>query len=118
MSNIIVLDNDEDFRVVIAGLLTGIGHKVHPVYRASDAIDLGHLIQPELLITEWKLQDEYDGFEVCDAFRYANPGVKLIMTSDVKSVENEPGYEFLFRYFQKPIPTDEFLEAVEQALAE
>ncbi len=118
MSNIIVLDNDKKTRATIADLLISKGHQVHEVDRASDAIDLGYLIAPELLITEWKLQDEYDGFEVCEALRFANSHVKLIMTSVAENVEGEPGQKLLFRYLQKPIQPDEFLNAVKEALAE
>ena len=116
MPTIIVLDNDEDTRNFITDLLTKQGYQVYNPSRASDAIDQCHLIQPDLLVTEWKLQDEYDGFEVGDAFRFAKSDVKTIMMSDVESIADEPGHEYVFRYFQKPIPAEEFLQVVEAAL--
>jgi CheY-like chemotaxis protein len=118
MPNIIVLDNNKETRIAISNLLKSKGHHVHAVDRASDAIDLGHLLKPELLITDWKLEDEYDGFEVCEAFRFANSNVRLIMTADAESIDGEPRHDFLFRYFQKPIQPDDFLKAVDEALAE
>ena len=102
------------------------GHDVRVVSNAADAIDLAHLFQPDLLITEWDLEsDDYGGFEVAEACHAANANIKTIVFSGRHSNQNDCLRLAEIHYgkdigltvtFSKPVSIDQLARAVSDAM--
>ena len=71
MAKIVILDDQPEICESIQRRLAEDGHEVRTSNVGDEAIDFGHLFEPDLLITDWHLGSEYDGLEVADAFRFA-----------------------------------------------
>ena len=90
MAKIVILNDILQHGEILGTRLTHDGHVVHVVSDGADAIDLAYLFQPDLLVTEWCLEsDEYDGFEVAEAFNAAKDNVKTIVFSGRHSNQSE-----------------------------
>jgi len=120
MAKIVILDDQADICVSIKARLNEDGHDVRISCVGDEAIDFCHLFQPDLLITDWRLQSEYDGVEVADAFRFANDGIKTILITgqsqlDVKKhVSNVEFHSILY----KPFSLDDIARTVDKILGE
>lgn len=81
MSKIVILDDVVQIRNSLAVRLKAEGHDVRTASNGAEAIDLAYLYKPDLLITDWDLQSDYDGLEVAEAFVASNERVKSIIIS-------------------------------------
>ena len=81
MSKIVILDDAVQIRNSLAVRLKAEGHDVRTASNGAEAIDLAYLYKPDLLITDWDLQSDYDGLEVAEAFVASNERVKSIIIS-------------------------------------
>jgi DNA-binding NtrC family response regulator len=118
MAKIVILDDQPEICTSIRRRLAKDGHDVRTSYAGDEAIDFGHLFEPDLLITDWRLGSEYDGLEVADAFRFANSNVKTILItghSRHEIEEQESSIEF-HSILYKPFSLDEMVAAVNEAL--
>ncbi len=118
MARIVVLDDNSKICDGIAFLLEHDGHQVRVAQTGSIAIDLAYSFRPELLITDWKIDSEYDGFEVDQAFRFSNPNIKsILITGYPIELAHHPQAEFS-KLLMKPFKFSEISKAVVEALAE
>lgn len=126
MAKIVILDDVSEVCDIVRTRLSLDGHDVRTASAGEDAIDLAHLFKPELLITDWDLQSDYDGFEVAEAFIAANPAIKTIVISGHYSVRSEIQRRFLqggtaaklglVASFVKPFSIERFAQAVNDNL--
>ena len=126
MAKIVVLDNVFQHGELLGTRLKSDGHDVRAVSASADAIDLAHLFQPDLLITDWDLEgDDYDGIEVVEAFYAAIAEIKTIVLSARDSAKNE--YRRLaesdrgkllglIASFQKPVSNERLAMTVSYAM--
>ena len=119
MARILILDDEKETRDVIALLLQSEGHEVRLAQHGSEAIDLGFTFEPDLLITDWRLNNDYDGFEVDEAFRFHNPNVKSILITgySLEQAARLPHSDRFFKIMSKPFRLKDLSSAVAKALA-
>ena len=118
MAKIVVLDDQSDVCEFIKVRLSEDGHDVRTSQLGDEAIDFGYLFQPDVLITDWQLESEYDGLEVAEAFRVANNHVKTILITghSVDEVQDEMGDLDIFQTIAKPFSLEVISDVVNQAL--
>jgi two-component system response regulator HydG len=119
MAKIVVLDDQPDICEFIRVRLSEDGHDVRVSHVGDEAIDFCHLFRPDVLITDWRLESEYDGLEVAQAFRFANENIKTILITgySVEDVKKQCGAREIFKTIPKPFSLDEIATAVHQALS-
>jgi signal transduction histidine kinase/CheY-like chemotaxis protein len=64
---VLVVDDDEGFRMAAAGVLRGCGYTVFEVADGHAAIQVAQIRQPDMIFLDLRLA-EFDGFAVLDAF--------------------------------------------------
>lgn len=118
MPKILVLDDRPAICDLIQMRLAEEGHEVRTAYAGEQAIDLGYLFEPDLLITDWDLKGEYDGLEVCEAIHHANSKTKMILMSGnpMHELESRLERQCLFSMLEKPFCVDKMIDLVNQAL--
>ena len=118
MAKIVVLDDQPDVCEFIKLRLSDDGHDVRTSQLGAEAIDFGYLFQPDVLITDWRLESEYDGLEVAEAFRVANDQIKTILITghSVDEVQDEMGDLDIFQTIAKPFSLEVISDVVNQAL--
>ena len=118
MAKIVILDDHHDLCLSIQCRLSMNGHDVRTSSVGDEAIDIGHLFQPDVLITDWRLDCGYDGLEVAEAFRFANQRIKTILITghSIKEIENHCSTAQIFKTIRKPFSLEEIASSVEDAL--
>lgn len=118
MAKILVLDDRPVICDSIQMRLAMEGHEVRTAYAGDQAIDLGYLFEPDLLISDFDLKGEYDGLEVCEAIHHANNKTKMILMSgySLSEIEGRLERQCLFSMLEKPFCVDKLIELVDQAL--
>ncbi len=120
MARIVVLDDQIDICLSIKLRLVEDGHEVRTSMVGDEAIDFGYLFKPDILITDWRLESEYDGLEVVEAFRFANRKIKTILMTgySIDEVKAQSVDLNIFRTMAKPFSLEEISRVVTEALAE
>lgn len=80
MARILVVDDNQDFRVMLRALLERAGHSVQDASNGREALSLQHKLPAEVLITDL-FMPESDGFETIADFRKAFPKMKIVVIS-------------------------------------
>jgi DNA-binding NtrC family response regulator len=103
---------------LITDSLTAAGHDVRGALSGDDAIDLGHLFEPDVLITDWNLNSDYDGFEVATACEFVNKEIKTIVISGCpEGLAQHDSNANVFRTIAKPFAMDSLTYCVDEAMA-
>ncbi len=120
MADILVIDDDEDFRDMLCRLLTRDGHTVVACGDGKKGVDLFRQNPLSLVITDLIMPDQ-EGIETIIQLRREFPAVKIIAISGGGRVTPEIYLNLAaslgaLKTFTKPFDTGEFLAAV-RALA-
>lgn len=120
MAKIVLLGSSLDTCETRKNWLMAEGCDVRVAQVGAEAIDLGYLFKPDLLVTDWRLKCEYDGIEVAKAFRFANRKVKTILITECSAAaaRNLASTANIFQTIMKPLSKAALLGAVAHALAE
>lgn len=115
---ILLVDDDDPVRVMLARLLRTQGHEVLQAENAAAAYLLLDDRRPDLIITDIVMPGE-SGIELRRNVANRYPGVPVILISGYSS---EGPAEFASRtprtlFVQKPFAADQFLALVEETLA-
>jgi DNA-binding NtrC family response regulator len=118
MAKIVVLDDQVDICLSIKLRLIEDGHEVRISVVGDKAIDFGYLFKPDILITDWRLESEYDGLEVAEAFRFANQNIKTILMTGycVDEVSAQSADLDIFKTISKPFSLEEISQIVAKAV--
>ncbi|MEZ6096583.1 MAG: response regulator [Pirellulaceae bacterium] len=120
MARIVVVDDEQGTCKYVAKQLEKDGHEVRYSLRGDEAVDLGHLFRPHLIIADWYLKDDYDGLEVVEACRHVNKNLKVIVITAYPSTELEDRLQQMEvdALIVKPFSLDEISDAVHEAIGE
>ena len=121
MTKILIIDDDEQVRFTLSGILKGDGYTV---IEAEDGVVGGKLFtseQPDLVITDI-FMPEREGLEVIKEAKRARPGCRIIAISGgsrAVNVDFLPMAKMLGAdcVLDKPITREELLAAVHDTLA-
>jgi PAS domain S-box-containing protein len=114
---LLLVDDDEAVRNVIATILRRAGHEVTVVSGAKQAILATRDIQGlELLVTD-VVMPEMSGIELSRELRQSSPELKVLLLSgypgrDAQALSGEPGVEYL----AKPVAPTTLLSQIDQLL--
>lgn len=119
MAKILILDDQPVICEFIRMRLVEDGHDVRISHVGDDAIDIGHLFNPDILITDWHLKSDYDGLEVSEAVRFANLNVKTILISgySLEEIGRTLDSRNIVAMLAKPFSIEKLAAEVQKALA-
>lgn len=120
-SDILIVDDEDDIRTQIAGILEDCGYRTRQAANSSAALEAMAGRQPALVILDvWLGDSEMDGLETLGIIRRDYPDQQVVMISGhatfdmAVSATKMGAYDFI----TKPFKTDVLLHNVERALRE
>jgi two-component system, NtrC family, nitrogen regulation response regulator NtrX len=117
MARILVVDDEEGIRHVLAQLLDYEGHEVRTAGGAAEAIEKYREFQPDLTFMDVKMA-RMDGLEALSRIREVDPLALVIMISGHGTIETavEATRRGAYDFLEKPLDTDRILLVLRNAL--
>ena len=115
---VLVIDDDEDSRLICRELLRHHGYRVEEADNGADGIEQARALDPDLVIVDLRLP-RADGIEVVRALhdgRSTKPPQVLLYTADVLASRVCLGTEGIGGLLIKPCPTLRVLQEVERLI--
>ena len=78
---VLVVEDDTAVRILVVGLLTDLGYRVHEATNGFDALDIIGSSPIDLLFTDVVLPEGMNGRELASAAQKLKPGLKILFTS-------------------------------------
>ena len=123
--NILVVDDDPNFVVVMKPVLESKGYKVNAAYNRQEAMEKLESFKPDLILLDIMMEKLTDGFDICYKLKH-DPEMKNIPVLAVSAITEKTGFKFSpatdGEYFEaddyvtKLIKPSELLERVEKLL--
>jgi len=123
--NILVIDDDPNFVVVMKPVLESKGYKVDAAYNRQEAMEKLESFKPDLILLDIMMEKLTDGFDICYKLKH-DPEMKNIPVLAVSAITEKTGFKFSpatdGEYFEaddyvtKPVKPSDFLERVEKLL--
>src|SRR5882762_7448386 len=118
-SEILIVDDEEDIRDLIAGILRDEGYGTRVAGDSEGALNAVRQRRPQLVVLDiWLQGSRLDGIEVLDALKREHPDLPVVMISGHGTIETavasikKGAYDFI----EKPFKADRLLHVVERAL--
>ena len=120
MAQILVIDDDDQFRVMLKQMLTRNGYEVLEAPNGHEGLKLYREKKPELVITDI-IMPEKEGIELIIELKREYPEVKVIAMSGGGRVKPDSYLDTAkilgaIRTFQKPFSMKDLLKTVESEL--
>ena len=114
---LLLVDDDEAFRKVLARELTRLGYEVATADSGGAALERIAAREPDVVLLDLRLPDR-DGLEVLEAIRGTSPGTDVIMLTGHGSIDTaiQSVRAGAFDYVAKPCPLDELEVRIQRAL--
>ncbi|TFH18467.1 MAG: response regulator [Myxococcales bacterium] len=118
MTKILVVDDEAGYRTRIKELLADEGYTVETAGTGQNAIDVAREFHPDLLVVDWMLKDELDGFDVAHALRRESPDLETILITGypTPALEAKAIDSHVCAVVYKPFEPDELSAAVRRSL--
>ena len=119
MAKILIVDDDQDIRRLLAIRLKSLGHEAVFASDAISAVNQARREQPDLIILDL-MMPAGDGYVVMERLKAmpALEGIPVIVVSalDPLSQQDKLAESSAAAYFQKPYDHDELVTAIQRAL--
>lgn len=120
MARVLLVEDEERYRDVVARYLTLGGHDVLDTSSGEEAIVLGLAHAPDVLVADWMLRHSVHGLHVAETLRMADPALHTVLVtgfpdSDLTMDRDKVG---IVELLEKPFDMDDLGAAVERAAAE
>lgn len=117
--DILIVDDEDDIRLLIAGILEDEGYETRQANNSAVALEQVNLRRPNLIILDiWLEGSELDGMQLLDVLQKDHPDVPIVMISGHGSIEMAVqaiklgAYDFI----EKPFKSDRLLVIVSRAI--
>lgn len=119
MIRVLVVDDEPISALAVGQYLEDCGFHVRIAGSGRQALELGEESPPDILVSDWKLQDEIDGLELVRRLTHRNAEMKSIIISGLTAadVPDEDVKKLIFRFLTKPCGINNVLDTVKEALA-
>jgi len=116
---ILVVEDEEDIRSLIAGILSDDGYPVREANGSAQALEEFQSRKPSLVIMDvWLKGSNMDGIELMDVFKKTDPDIPVIIISGHGTVETAVSAirKGAYDYIVKPFPSEKLLITAKRAL--
>ncbi len=118
-SDILIVDDEDDIRELVAGILTDEGHEARTAHGADSALAAISDRVPRLVFLDiWLQGSRLDGLELLDEIKKLHPDLPVVMISGHGTIETavsairRGAYDFI----EKPFKSDRLILIAERAL--
>lgn len=117
-STVLVVDDEIGYCEKISRYLAGRGYAVITATSGREAILLGGVHRPTVLITDWMLRDEVHGLHVVDTIRSVYPDTRAVVMTGFASgdLRLEAKVREVCAFVEKPFAPDLLAAAVEEVI--
>ncbi|MDD9926256.1 MAG: sigma-54 dependent transcriptional regulator [Rhodospirillaceae bacterium] len=118
---ILIVDDEDDIRQLIAGILEDEGYETRQAANSADAFSAIAARQPSLIILDvWLRDSEHDGLQMLEVIRRDNPTQQVVMISGHGTVDMAVSATKMgaYDFISKPFKTDVLLHTVGRAVEE
>jgi DNA-binding NtrC family response regulator len=117
VASLLLVDDDDAFRQVLARELGRLGYEVATADSGAAALERIAAGEPDVVLLDLRLPDR-DGLEVLEAIRATSPGTDVIMLTGHGSIDTaiQAVRAGAFDYVAKPCPLDELEVRIQRAL--
>jgi two-component system nitrogen regulation response regulator NtrX len=118
---ILIVDDEDDIRQLIAGILEDEGYETRQAANSADAFAAVAARQPSLVILDvWLRDSEHDGLQMLEIMRRDNPTQQVVMISGHGTVDMAVSATKMgaYDFISKPFKTDVLLHTVSRAMEE
>lgn len=117
MPRVLVLEDEDRYREVVARYLALQGHSVRDTATGEEAIALALAQPPEVLVADWMLRNSVHGLHVAEALRVADPGLHTVLVTGfpASDVTVDPVRVGICEILEKPFDMDALDRAVHHA---
>ncbi len=117
--DILIVDDEEDIRALIAGILVDEGYEPREAADSKSALEAIATRRPSLVVLDiWLQGSELDGLEILDVVMAEHPELPVVMISGHGNIETavaaikKGAYDFI----EKPFKADRLLLFIERAI--
>ncbi len=117
--DILIVDDEDDIRLLIAGILEDEGYETRQAASAEAAVDEVAARRPNLIILDiWLEGSRLDGMELLHILQREHPEVPVVMISGHGSIETavQAIKVGAYDYIEKPFKTDRLILIVSRAI--
>jgi len=118
-SEILIVDDEEDIRDLISGILRDEGYETRVAGDSDGALNAVRLRRPQLVVLDiWLQGSKLDGIQVLDTLKREQPDLPVVMISGHGTIETavasikKGAYDFI----EKPFKADRLIHVVGRAL--
>jgi len=117
--DILIVEDEEDIREMIAGILSDEGYEVRQTATSDEALIAVKARKPSLIVLDvWLKGSSMDGIELLDSLKVIHPSLPVIIISGHGTVETAVSAirKGAYDYIVKPFKADKLLVTVSRAL--
>ncbi|HLV64200.1 MAG TPA: response regulator [Polyangiaceae bacterium] len=81
MTKVLIVEDEQDALDVLGWWLQENGHQVLTARTGKAALELGMNFQPDVVITDYFLEDDLNGVDVIERFRREQPCVRAVLVT-------------------------------------
>ena len=118
-SDILVVDDEEDIRELVAGILSDEGHETRTAHDADSALaQIANRVPRLVFLDIWLQGSRLDGLALLDEIKVMHPNLPVVMISGHGNIETavsairRGAYDFI----EKPFKADRLILVAERAL--
>lgn len=117
MARVLVLEDEDRYREVVARYLALGGHDVLDTASGEEAVTLGLTHRPEVLVADWMLRHSVHGLHVAEALRAADPALHTILVTGFpdSDLTMDRGRVGIVELLEKPFDMEDLGAAVSRA---
>ena len=117
MTTVLVVDDVEDYGEELSFGLTRDGHHVVLATSAREAIDVGTMLRPDVVVSDWMLKDHVNGLDVVHALSVVFPSLRAILMTGFASTDlrMDAKNADIFDFLEKPLQLGQVREVVRRA---
>jgi DNA-binding NtrC family response regulator len=117
VAKILIVDDESGYRLYPSLILQREGHEVQTAADGPNGIEAGKNFNPDILIADWRLPDNFSGLQVREALMNENPNLQTIMITgygaDNLRQESTTG---TYKVLEKPFELQEIITAVREVV--
>lgn len=117
--NVLIVDDEEDIRTLVADILDDEGYQTRAVADASSFYNAIHDDLPDLVILDiWLQNSAEDGIDILKNFKSSYPDIPVVMISGHGTIETAvESIKFgAYDFIEKPFKSDRLLVLVQRAI--
>jgi len=118
-SDILVVDDEEDIREIVSGILSDEGHETRTAYDSDSALAAISDRVPRLVFLDiWMQGSKLDGLSLLDEIKSRHPDLPVVMISGHGNIETAVSAirRGAFDFIEKPFKADRLILIAERAL--